>query len=139
MSIATDLSKITLKDLSLGLLSLLFLVTPGFLTFFVFDKELFLKLDVIKLVILSLSTITPFIILNFFFLQQTEDPKNLKISSSTYLVLAIFISVLIIDLSLFIKFIFNYHVAVFIILTILIQVIAFLILYLVQKSSKHTS
>ena len=74
MNYLPELNK-NLKGFSLGLLNLLFLTTPGFLTFFIFDKDLFIKIELSKLVILSISIIAPFVIFNFFIFKRLM--KNL--------------------------------------------------------------
>lgn len=130
----SDLSKITLKDFSIGLFSSLLLITPGFLSFFIFDQGLFLRLDIGRLIILSLAVIETLVIFNFLILQKKEESTDSKTSSFTYLVLSIFISVLVIDFSLLLKYELNFNTRVFVFVTIIIQALAACMLYFIQKS-----
>ena len=45
----------------------IFLIAPGFLTIFYFDRSLFVNLEVIKLILLSILFAAPFVLINTFF------------------------------------------------------------------------
>ncbi len=136
MSLLADIKDMTLRDVSVGLLSLLLSVTPGFLILFLYDRELFIALDIGKLIALSFSVVAPFVVINFFIFQKAEDSIGARISSSTYLVLSIFASVLVIDLSLLCAYVFRLEIKSLVICTVLMQLILSFILYFVQRYEK---
>ncbi|MEK7618506.1 MAG: hypothetical protein AAB410_05175 [Patescibacteria group bacterium] len=138
MNYLPELNK-NLKGFSLGLLNLLFLTTPGFLTFFIFDKDLFIKIELSKLVILSISIIAPFVIFNFFYFQKTDEKlvSGQEPSAFTTLTIAIFLSILVLDLGIFLKYILSLNIKLFLLLTILIQVLASIILSIIHIPKKR--
>jgi len=66
MSILSDFQNIEKEPVALAILDLLLMTSVGMLAIFYFDKNLFLTLDTIKLILLAISITTPFIMPVFF-------------------------------------------------------------------------
>jgi hypothetical protein len=79
MSILSELDKTTSKTFVI-FLDLLFLIVPGFLIWFYFYPDIFIKLDTIKLVLLSVAIILPFFIVNLIciFALMMSSPRSDK-------------------------------------------------------------
>lgn len=60
-----DIEKVNKKFASLFILNLFILITPGTTLIFILYKDLFLSLDFSKLLLLSITIICPFILINF--------------------------------------------------------------------------
>jgi hypothetical protein len=88
MSFLKELDHIKSDTAILSFLAVLLLVTPGTAFIFIYANKLFLELETIKLVLLSVSAISPFIVLNFF-LSAIDDPKA---TSYQNLILSILLS-----------------------------------------------
>src|SRR4051812_39403579 len=91
MSILSELEKI--KDATFGavFLCLTLLIAPGFGLIFIFKRELLIQLDIIKLVILSISIQMPFLLTNFVVAAMNEKSPS---SNTVFncLILAIILS-----------------------------------------------
>jgi hypothetical protein len=60
------------RNFLLGFFSTIFLILPGVLIIFLFDRNLFLELDWIKLILLSASITAPLVFLNFMIISYLD-------------------------------------------------------------------
>lgn len=81
------------------LIGVMFFVTPGLISIFYFDRNLFLNLDVAKLLLLSISFLTPFIVANaIFFLRWLLKIGDKDFRKAIYLSIILTNSFFLIDL-----------------------------------------
>lgn len=64
MSILSEIEKIKDETFGVAIIDGILLIIPGLTFIFYFSKELFLALDIVKLILLSISLMTPFLLLN---------------------------------------------------------------------------
>lgn len=74
------------------MLSLILLTTPGVLVIFIFSRSLFDVLDSVKLVLLSISLISPFVAINTLVFTETIAPKG---EEKSFLYATFFLSIII--------------------------------------------
>ena len=70
MTILSDIEKVTDESFLFVLFDTLFLISPGLLIIYYFHRDLFLNLDSIKLVLLSIATTLPFLCWNIILIFQ---------------------------------------------------------------------
>src|SRR5579871_2252265 len=103
MSFLKDIDKaVNNKSFLLAFLDVLFLVLPGLMVIFIFQKDLFMSLDWIKLTLLSASITAPLAFLNTLMLDSWEErfyPEKRPPLFNSFSV-AIILSGLIIDMIL---------------------------------------
>lgn len=68
MSFISEIEKTTEETFWFILFDLVFLIAPGFILLFYSSRDLFLTLDTIKLILLSVSFVAPFVFINSIFL-----------------------------------------------------------------------
>ena len=74
-----DIEKLESRTFVLAFLDFLFLVSPGVLIIFLYQRGLFVSLDWLRLVLLSISIMAPFVFLNILtFLTLTMDSTQKK-------------------------------------------------------------
>ncbi len=66
-------------------LNLILLITPGMLLIFYFHRDIFLTLDILKLILLSISFIAPFIIVNIIFVIFVDFKRNISKAGDTFM------------------------------------------------------
>ena len=125
MDIVGQVKKIEVSDLIKMIMGLVGVVTPGLLIFFIFKRDLFISLDLSKLILLSISLSLPVVFLNFalmFFLPPTEGRAfDLKANISANLLIATISSALIFYLPLVAAYIFGLHFIAFVWLVIALE------------------
>ena len=114
-----DWEKIKHPDLVLLLLGIIFLTTPGVLVTFYFFKEIFNALDGLKLILFSISLLSPLVTINTFMFMVTEAVEGGTKRENLYpsFMLSTFISGLLFYLLVFIGYLgktFHYAVGVII-------------------------
>ena len=134
MSILSEIEKIKERTFSLVLLSILLLIAPGVLIIFEFYRDLFSSMDSIKLILLSLAIITPFVFINFFAQMKTEKQAEDDIFFS--MLLSIIFSGLVLYIVSLFKLFINKDIHYFIYLAMIIVVIFFGLIVLVTHSEK---
>ena len=111
MSLISDIEKIKKETFWIGLSDLLFLIVPGFLLFFIFNRDIFLILDPTKLTLLSFSFTAPFVLINVFCLMlfEEEGARTGDRSEITFLefTLGIFFTNIIFFIVLFISYLLS--------------------------------
>ena len=70
MTIISEIEKVTEGSFLFVLFDILFLISPGLLTIFYFHRDLFLSLDPIKLILLSIAITLPLLCWNIILLFQ---------------------------------------------------------------------
>ena len=145
MPILSDLEKIESKEFTRIFLVLISLISPGILVIFHFYNQLFLELDFFKLVIFSISLITPMIFLNFItvsFLDIVSSDKSINKKSEEsksldklYILisLTVIFTSFIIYPSLFISIFYSLAFSQFINITISASVLIFIISAILSK------
>jgi energy-coupling factor transporter transmembrane protein EcfT len=118
-----------------ALFNIVFIIVPGFAIIFFYYKDLFISLELFKLLFLSMMFSAPFILINFFATQ--EGSKINKNSVSPKLTLPIFASALVVYLSLIIAKPFRFNLNYFLITTVCVEFISVLILWRYNKWLKH--
>lgn len=106
MGILKDLEKINKKTFSIFLLNLLLLITPGVTVLFLFHYNLYINLDFPKMFILTISLISPLLILNYLLGIRDGETIPQMSEEDTYsnLTFAIFISAFVLYLGIGIKY-----------------------------------
>lgn len=134
MNVITKLKDLHSEDFLLTVLALIFLISPGILTFFFFDRELFLTIDTTKLLFISVSIIIPFIFLNLALtilkfhnpgLSSTNKEDELFI----YLLISLIITNFLFILSLGIGLLFSLNLINFLYMFGILHIALFIILY----------
>lgn len=95
MSFLSDIEKIKEETFWVALFDIIFLISPGFLILFYFKQNIFLDLDSIKLILLSVSIIAPFVFLNFLIIVILSAAQKAEIKSDdtfSFITLGIFFS-----------------------------------------------
>ncbi|MDO8496237.1 MAG: hypothetical protein Q7S43_02170 [bacterium] len=129
------LNKENLKDSSFlfNLFGLLFLVLPGVATIFVFEKEIFISLDWIKLVMLVTSITLPLALINIIasviFTNKSSGDDSLNFS------FGIMISGISVYLSLALSYFTKISLTSMLIIAVGIDVLVWVILWRIKKSS----
>ena len=90
----------------LGLFDLMLLITPGFLLIFYFDRTLFMSLDTLKLILLSVAFVAPFALVNAFSLLSMREETE-KEAVVICFSLGIFYAAFSCFLALFISYLFK--------------------------------
>jgi|SRR6185503_14463642 len=79
MGFLSELENIKKRIFILGFLDLLLFITPGLSFIFIFDRELFVSLDTIKLILLAACFIAPIVFTNLLiFITWMDDPDTLE-------------------------------------------------------------
>jgi len=107
-----------IKRFASALLNIIFVTTPGFTIIFVFYNNLFLSQDLPKLILLSLSFITPFVILNFLASQKSHEVSQAE--RSPRLTFPIFASAFVIYTGILVSKILFFDIRHFFICTVII-------------------
>lgn len=107
-----QIEKIKDKSFGAALLSILLIIVPGSTFIYYFNKDFFVSLDILKLIILSSSFMTPLIVLNLFIvgISMISD-KELDIIENERLFFGLFLSIvfsgLVLYTALFVSYYFN--------------------------------
>ena len=131
MNLLSDIEKIEKRVFWIGLFNLIFLVAPGVLLFFICDRNLFLSLDIIKLILLSFSVATPFAFVQsaVFGITQKSKTEDIMIDFT--------LGILVTSCGFYITFLFNYLLKLSFIETIFILIfIVFILAILIVGASK---
>jgi hypothetical protein len=92
MTFLKDLEKIKSKTAVFAFLGILLLIAPGAAIIFIFNYNLFLSLDISKLILLSVAIISPLIVINFTLSANTNDIGSDKDSAFAHFIFSIMIS-----------------------------------------------
>lgn len=77
MSFLSEIERIKEETFGVAIIATILLIVPGLTFIFYFSRELFIALDIIKLVLLSISLIAPFLFVNFIiFATISESNKS---------------------------------------------------------------
>lgn len=123
------------KKIASALFNIVFIIVPGFAIIFVYYRDLFISLEIFKLLLLSMTFSAPFILINFFVTQEGSKINESRVSPK--LTLPIFAGALVVYLSLIIAKLFHFNLKYFLIITVCIEFIAILILWGYAKWLKH--
>lgn len=129
MTILSEIEKIKEEVFGIIIIDLILFIAPGLTFIFYFSKELFLTIDVIKLILLSISFITPFLLVNFILStilveggKSKGNKENVFISFSMSLLL----STMILYISLFVAYFLKFSFKTTLIWAIIFQLILIL-------------
>jgi hypothetical protein len=118
-----------------GLFNIVFIIVPGFAVIFFYYKSLFISLELFKLFFLSMTFSAPFILVNFFSVQEGSKINENNISPK--LTLPIFASAVVVYFSLIIAKLFHFNLNNFLIITICVELVVVLVLWRYNKRLKH--
>ncbi|HZW86024.1 MAG TPA: hypothetical protein VFF41_01035 [Gallionella sp.] len=76
MDILEQIKKVEAHDLVKIVTAFVGVISPGLLTLFLFKRDLFVSLDLMKLVLLSASLSLPIVLLNYFLLSIIPSAKK---------------------------------------------------------------
>jgi len=108
MNLSKIIESIKSRDTLFSLLGFIFLVAPGVTVIFLFDRDLFLSLDWIKLILLSVSIVVPVAFFNTLFLMSWDNVKpHEKEGLFKSFIIATLITGLLIDSTAFVGFWFE--------------------------------
>ena len=117
-----------------------FVLSPGVLIVFVFLNDIFLSLDIFKLVLLSFSAVLPICAINFIFtlfaFRYKDFIKDTSESQTNFTLLAIVLSSIPLYLVLFTRFLFRITLVHAIWECILIEIFYFIISLITFKVNK---
>ncbi len=133
MDIVDQIKKIEVSDLIKTIIGLVGVVTPGLLTIFFFKRDLFISLDLLKLVLLSISLCLPIVLLNFmlmFALPTEGRPLNIKANISANLIVATSSSALVFNLPLVASYIFELHFRTFVWVVLILEAVISLSMFI---------
>ena len=126
------IGKIIEESFWVGLFALVFLIAPGLMIIFYFYPDLFLSIDTIKLILLSLAFTTPVVLINMFLFGKIMNKKsNIAVDS----IFAIFLTSSIIYIGLFISYLFKLSFGNFIFLNIVLEIILIILISTILVSS----
>jgi len=121
MSILSDFQNIEKEPVASTILNLLLMISVGMIAIFYFDKNLFLTLDTIKLILLAISINIPFIIIAFIPLVPNLDNTFQTFSAGTFFSsISFFISL---TITFLVKQKFDFPSSMTVLLTIIFELI----------------
>lgn len=85
MAFLGDIEKLESRTFVLAFLDFLFLISPGVIVIFLYQRELFLTLDWLRIILLSISIMSPFVFLNiltFITLAMQDEQRNKQLFST---------------------------------------------------------
>lgn len=131
-----DFKNIEEETVATFLLDIIFLFPPGLLLVLYFFPDIFLTLDVLKLIFLAVSFIAPFVIINtFIFLTKSEDGKGETFLSITA---GLFLTNIVFYIALFFTYLFKFSFKTTIFEVIILEIIIIiLLLILFKKRAKN--
>ncbi len=135
-SISELIKEIKEKTFWLTLFDLIFLIAPGVLLLFYFDRNLFLILDSIKVILLSISFIAPFI---FIFVIMVPVMPVIKNKDNIFIsfTIAIFLTNFNVCLMLFTSYLFKFSFIKSIFTLIIFQIISIICVGIFSEKSKR--
>ena len=110
MSFLSDIENIKKETFWLALFDVIFLISPGFLILFYFKQNIFLDLDSIKLILLSVSIVTPFVLVNFLTIIFLLTAQKIEIKSDdtfSFITLGIFFTNIIFYILFLVSYLLN--------------------------------
>lgn len=132
MSLLTDLEKIPKSSLSIYLI-LAALLSPGILFIYVFIPDLFNKLDIWRLLFLSMSSITPVLLFNIilsmanpFNKKGIHDEKDEQGWFFAMLILGVIVTAVFIYLVVFFRLFLKFNIKIAIISILILEFIHFI-------------
>ena len=112
MTFLKEIEKIRTYTFCIAIFDLILLITPGLFFFFIFFQNLFINLDLIKLVLLSISLNIPFVTINVFLVAANTNLSLLNSNKESELFDIISLSLLLTGyfmfLILFISYLFSF-------------------------------
>ena len=121
----SDLKYIEEEPVAMFFLDLMFLIAPGISLIFYFYQDIFLALDVLKLILLSISFIAPLISVNtVIFLIRSSGGKGETLACLT---VGAFFANLIFYFALFISYLFKFSLK-----TTIFEIIIFEIIFIIS-------
>ncbi len=129
MNFLSEIDKIKEESFSAAVLNTILLIAPGLTFILHFSKELLITLDVLKLILLSISFIAPLLIINFILVTIISDKmafpdiKHDKGAVFIIITLALLFSASILYIALFFGYILNLSFRITIIFVLCLQFI----------------
>lgn len=109
MSWITEIENIKKNIFGIVFISIILLITPGFTIIFYFFRELFINLDTLKLILLSISITTPLLIINFTLSTHLLETNKIHLSKGEQSAFISFIvSIVISAMFVYIALLFSY-------------------------------
>jgi hypothetical protein len=132
MDIIDQAKKLEAQHFVMSILGFVGVISPGFLILFIFKRDLFISLDVLKLILLSVSLSLPIVWCNFsLWAALSGDSEGAKSGTAGTLVMALLISSVVVYLPLVVTFLWGLglhtYVWILVVLEIILAVTAILI------------
>lgn len=106
MSLIDEWKKLDPSDFTLGFGVLMAVIAPGFLTLYLYRPALVESLDILKLILFSVSLTLPFVVLNFFANDIAAGSSLEEVSPGSRLTNAMAGTSLVLYMALLISFLF---------------------------------
>lgn len=120
MSFLSEIEKIRGNTFVLGIFNIIFLIAPGFLTIFYFYRDIFLSVDLFKLILLSVSFTALVTFVNsilFGIVDSIKSPNTIKKENSKEMfpeiTMGSFLTNFLFVILIFISYIFEFNSRVF--------------------------
>lgn len=126
MDIFDQIKKLEAYDLVKLIMGFIGVVSPGLLTFFLFKRDLFISLDLMKLVLLSASLSLPIVLLNYFLLSIIPSVKRSTYETTANMLTASLMSALIFYGALVVAYFGGLNLQVLMWLLVIFQALTFL-------------
>ena len=132
----SDFENITKEPIAQFILDLLFIIGGGILAIFYFDRNLFLTLDAVRLILLAIAVTIPFITLGSVIFVPVLNSTFQAFSAGIFIAGTSFVS------SLFFNYLFGSHRATSlrstILLTIFFEILTIVLIFNERKKNKFS-
>ena len=82
MGLLSEIEKIKNADVLITIFAFIFLIVPGAMVMFLFVEDIFLQIDIFKLILISLAIMSPFVFFNLFVVDELFVRKRVEKDSS---------------------------------------------------------
>ncbi|KND49878.1 MAG: hypothetical protein AB198_00520 [Parcubacteria bacterium C7867-003] len=118
------IEKITTESFVSGFIFLISFIGPSTALVYYFKNDVFVNVDISKLLLLSVSFFTPFLLINFSIIMLSSDrPSNNERELFDLTMLSVLISSFVCYLAIFICYLFDFNFERFIYLAIFIEIL----------------
>lgn len=114
MDIIDQVKKLEAFHIAIFILGFVGIVSPGLLVLFLFKRDLFLSLDFLKLMFLSISLSLPIILCNFFLMGPISDNSESKTEVGEALAMALLVSSAVYYLPLVVMYLWGFSLHTFV-------------------------
>ena len=114
MDIIDQVKKLEAFHFAVVILGFVGTVSPGLLVLFLFKRELFLSLDFLKLILLSISLSLPIILCNLFLVGPISENNESKIEIRDALAMALVVSSAVFYLPLAVMYLWGFSLHTFV-------------------------